>query len=370
MPRTLSLLLLALASAAAPCASARAQPPSAQNSAAAAQAGASDDGLERGKQMLAHGDAVGAAAVLKAAAERRKTDADAWYQLGLALTRAGKPKEARKAFESALKLRPDWPEASAGIAVSLLLLDKAGDAEREARRALAADPQQADAHYVVAAVRYREEKYDDALAEAEAALRANPDFGTAALLAADSLLNAYLDESERQARLYPLGPGAGKDEIRLMMEKRAPALAPFKTKMRELAERLDAFAAARPNDPQAGAWREQAETLRIYGRRPGESAPADIYSTNEVTTKAVILFKPEPSYTEEARQDHVSGVVRLRAVLGADGQVRNIVAVKRLPKGLTEKSVAAARLIRFKPATKDGRPVSQVVMLEYNFHVY
>ena len=30
----------------------------------------------------------------------------------------------------------------------------------------------------------------------------------------------------------------------------------------------------------------------------------------------------------------------------------------------------AARGIKFKPATKDGRPVSQFVTIEYNFYIY
>ncbi|MDX6695309.1 MAG: hypothetical protein QOF02_3861, partial [Blastocatellia bacterium] len=38
--------------------------------------------------------------------------------------------------------------------------------------------------------------------------------------------------------------------------------------------------------------------------------------------------------------------------------------------GLTEKAIAAARQIRFSPAMKDGRAVSQFVQIEYNFNLY
>ena len=102
----------------------------------------------------------------------------------------------------------------------------------------------------------------------------------------------------------------------------------------------------------------------------GERAPGDVYPTSEVTTRATITFKPEPGFTGKARSNNVSGVVRLRAVLGSDGTVRNISVIKGLPDGLTEKAVAAARKIKFKPATIDGRPVSQFVVLEYNFNIY
>jgi TonB family protein len=66
----------------------------------------------------------------------------------------------------------------------------------------------------------------------------------------------------------------------------------------------------------------------------------------------------------------VSGTVRLRAVLSADGEVGHVLVIKGLPSGLTEKCVDAARRTKFTPAQKGGRPVSQFVMLEYNFSTF
>src|SRR5215207_1208269 len=94
------------------------------------------------------------------------------------------------------------------------------------------------------------------------------------------------------------------------------------------------------------------------------------FKQNEVTRKAVITFKPEPGFTEDARKNNVTGVVRLRAILHASGGIQGISVVKGLPDGLTEKAISAARQIRFTPAEKDGRSVSQYVVLEYNFNIY
>jgi TonB family protein len=94
------------------------------------------------------------------------------------------------------------------------------------------------------------------------------------------------------------------------------------------------------------------------------------FRQNEVTRKALITFKPEPGFTEEARKNNVTGVVRLRAILHASGSVQSISVVKGLPDGLTEKAIGAARQIRFTPAEKDGHSVSQYVVLEYNFNIY
>jgi hypothetical protein len=46
------------------------------------------------------------------------------------------------------------------------------------------------------------------------------------------------------------------------------------------------------------------------------------------------------------------------------------VPLATLPEGLTEQAIEAARDIEFKPASKDGRPVSQYVTVEYNFNIY
>jgi hypothetical protein len=50
--------------------------------------------------------------------------------------------------------------------------------------------------------------------------------------------------------------------------------------------------------------------------------------------------------------------------------VQGISVVKGLPDGLTERAISAAKQIRFTPAEKDGRNVSQYVTLEYNFNIY
>ncbi len=95
-----------------------------------------------------------------------------------------------------------------------------------------------------------------------------------------------------------------------------------------------------------------------------------IFSGKDVTSKARILEKPEPQYTEAARKNQITGTVVIKAIFSSSGQVTNIVAVSKLPDGLTEKAIGAARQIRFIPATKDGHPVSMYMQLEYNFNLY
>jgi TonB family protein len=104
---------------------------------------------------------------------------------------------------------------------------------------------------------------------------------------------------------------------------------------------------------------------------PGAAADdARLVSGRETTTKAVLVAKPEPTYTEDARQHQVTGTIILRCIFRSSGAVTNITATSRLEHGLTEKAIAAAQQIRFIPAVKDGRFVSMYMQLEYNFNLY
>ena len=94
------------------------------------------------------------------------------------------------------------------------------------------------------------------------------------------------------------------------------------------------------------------------------------FTVSQVDQRARLLFKPEPQYTEEARRNQIIGTVMLRVVFSSAGEVDQIRAVRTLPFGLTERAIAAARQIKFVPATKDGRPVSVQMQLEYNFSLY
>lgn len=368
MPLTHKLLLLLMALAAA--APARAQEASPQKPVAPVQSAAADDDFARGKRLLERGDAAGAAAAFKAAAERRRNDPEAWYHLGLALTHANRNKEARKAFEKAAELNPGSAQARTGLAYALLATGKTREAEREAAAALRLDPQQPDARYVLGAVRLREDKFEQSAREAEEALRIRGDHRAAAVLAGRALLSLYGEESDRVAQQHPLPLPGDVEARRRAHALREERLEPLKARLRAAAERLERLVGSAPG---AGELGELVGTLKTYSRQPQnkekEAGQSDIFRLSDVTTKAVIHAKPEPAYTDRARDNGTSGTVRLRVVLAADGSVKDILVLRRLPDGLTERAVEAARRIKFTPATIDGRPVSQYVVLEYMFRV-
>jgi TonB family protein len=101
---------------------------------------------------------------------------------------------------------------------------------------------------------------------------------------------------------------------------------------------------------------------------PSQSAPVIV--GRDADRKVVVLTKPEPSYTESARQHGTKGTVVLKAVFASTGGVTDVQVVSELPHGLTEKALAAIKQIRFVPAMKNGQFVSVYLQLEYNFNLY
>ena len=73
------------------------------------------EAMSRGVRRLEEGDARGAVAAFERAVELEPRNANAWAGLGRALTAAGRPQEARTAYEQVLDLDPDNQEANAAL---------------------------------------------------------------------------------------------------------------------------------------------------------------------------------------------------------------------------------------------------------------
>ncbi|HEX5731941.1 MAG TPA: energy transducer TonB [Blastocatellia bacterium] len=92
-------------------------------------------------------------------------------------------------------------------------------------------------------------------------------------------------------------------------------------------------------------------------------------SAKSVVSKPVLLNRVAPVYTDKARENGVQGIVRLRVLVGEDGLVKQVVVISGLPDGLTEAAVKAAQQLKFRPATKDGKPTAfwlSGVTIEFN----
>ena len=88
----------------------------------------------------------------------------------------------------------------------------------------------------------------------------------------------------------------------------------------------------------------------------GKAAPKQAVSAPAIQP-IVILEKPSPVYTDEARRLKIEGEVLVELIFRASGQVQTVRVVKGLGHGLDEAALRAAERIRFKPAIQQGQPV-------------
>jgi TonB family protein len=87
------------------------------------------------------------------------------------------------------------------------------------------------------------------------------------------------------------------------------------------------------------------------------------------TTPVEITYKPNPVYTQEARDLKLEGEVLLEVNFSANGSLHVNRVVRGLGHGLDEAAVAAANKIRFKPALRFGTPVDATAVVHVSFQL-
>ena len=91
--------------------------------------------------------------------------------------------------------------------------------------------------------------------------------------------------------------------------------------------------------------------------------------TGPATSSVEIVFKPNPVYTQEARDLKLEGEVLLEVEFSANGQLHVNRVVRGLGHGLDEAAIAAANKMRFKPATRSGQAVDATAVVHVVFQM-
>lgn len=105
---------------------------------------------------------------------------------------------------------------------------------------------------------------------------------------------------------------------------------------------------------------------------PGQaaaSAPqtAGVYRPGNGVSLPVLVKQFKPQYTATAMRAGIQGVVVLECVVGTDGTVTDVRVTRSLDTTLDQEAIKAAKQWRFKPGTKDGKPVPVRISLEMTF---
>lgn len=77
-----------------------------------------------------------------------------------------------------------------------------------------------------------------------------------------------------------------------------------------------------------------------------------------------------PPASSKTNTKKYKGNVELEFIVGPDGSVSNVKVVHSATRELDEKATAVARGLKFKPARKNGMPVSFLIHLELQFNLY
>jgi TonB family protein len=115
-------------------------------------------------------------------------------------------------------------------------------------------------------------------------------------------------------------------------------------------------------------WFYDMSSGRVFAKL--EAPQPKVPTVRNLGCPPVIVSKPEPQYTEEARRNQVTGAVTLKVVFAESGEVIIVSVVSGLPDGLTERAIAAAKKIKFSPVEVNGKKLSCPGLLEYNFNLY
>ncbi|MGI8544933.1 MAG: energy transducer TonB, partial [Aridibacter sp.] len=104
--------------------------------------------------------------------------------------------------------------------------------------------------------------------------------------------------------------------------------------------------------------------------RDYKSEKTDNELGNQNSKGLQIFSKPRPGYTKEARKNDIQGTVMLAVTFKSNCKIVRVSVVKDLPDGLTERTIKAARKIKFQPAKKDGKSYTVTKRIQYNFTIY
>jgi TonB family protein len=120
-------------------------------------------------------------------------------------------------------------------------------------------------------------------------------------------------------------------------------------------------------------------TLLALGVIPGRSQqaaqPAEEHVlASELRAKGIspprVTFSVDPEFSDEARKKHVNGLCLVSLIVDANGKPQNVHIARCTDPSFEENSLKAVAQFRFKPATKDGKPVACYANVEINFRLY
>ena len=101
----------------------------------------------------------------------------------------------------------------------------------------------------------------------------------------------------------------------------------------------------------------------------GGGTGGGVYRPGNGVESPTVLHEEKPLYTAGAMRAKVQGIVEVEAIVMPDGTVGQVQIVRSLDDrfGLDEKAIEAVKRWRFRPGTRQGKPVAVLVNIELTF---
>ncbi len=107
-------------------------------------------------------------------------------------------------------------------------------------------------------------------------------------------------------------------------------------------------------------------SMSIELKRPEAAQHTGPQHVSEGVMAAALIYKVQPDYPYMAKMARISGAVKLRAIIGADGKIRQLEVISGPPL-LQAAAVAAVRNWRYRPTTLNGTSVEVETLITVNF---
>ncbi len=164
----------------------------------------------------------------------------------------------------------------------------------------------------------------------------------------------------------------------MMVDGRSGQLAVFDLITEKAAARADSLdGAAKTLAARASGYVDRALAFRAARFRiqntsssaidPVEDIPDEGSTRSAGFSPPVFLNRVKPEYTPEADRAAISATVEANVVFRRNAEVGEIEITRWAGFGLDESAARAIRQLKFKPATRDGQPVSVRAVIRYNF---
>jgi protein TonB len=110
---------------------------------------------------------------------------------------------------------------------------------------------------------------------------------------------------------------------------------------------------------------------RGLGDGPGDAIGDGPYGIGNGVTAPDLLHRTQPQYSADAMRAKLQGVAVLSGIVGIDGRLHDIRIARSLDAtfGLDQEAITCVRQWRFRPGTRQGKPVAVYVTIEVAFNL-